>query len=116
MTENINPRQAGAPQHPGPGVFEHPPSNSAPDARIEEKSVRKLVKKHFESTSVIFSLRSKLRSPEVTKAKQKSIFRAYGTCLQINAIISETKIAKTNLKSTGNLMKFPIANASSDLT
>ena len=35
----------------------------------KEKSVRKLVKNHFETTSVIFSLRSAIRSLEVMKGQ-----------------------------------------------
>ena len=83
----------------GPGVFEHPPSNSAPDARRRKRiKLSKARQNHFETTSVIFFAQVKIEATRGHESKKKSIFRGYGTCLQVNAIISETKIALTNLK------------------
>ena len=51
----------------GGGVFEHPTPLSQPVLVVEkkEKNIRKLIKNDYETTSVIFSLRSILRSLEV---------------------------------------------------
>ena len=56
---------------PGGGRLDAPCSIPARIGRSEKrkKSVRKRVKKHFETTSVIFCLRSKMRSPEVKKCQ-----------------------------------------------
>ena len=62
----------------GGGLDAPPPSKSAPRRRSEkrQKSVRKLVKSHFETISVNFSLRSILRSPEVIKGQMtQMVFR-----------------------------------------
>ena len=75
----FNPRPARLLDFPplagGGGAFERPsPIISAPGRRREKKTkdgVRKLAKNHFEIISVIFCLRSKLRSPGI-KIKKKS--------------------------------------------
>ena len=63
-----------------------------------EKSVRKRVKNHCETTSVNFSLRSILRSPEVKKGQ---IFQNR-TSLRKTSIISGTIIARTNPKKASD--------------
>ena len=75
----VNPRPAGPLYFPPPagGVFEHPPSISVSAHRRTKRinGVRKLAKNHFEIISVVFWLRSKLRSPGVKIPKfSKTVF------------------------------------------
>ena len=67
---------------------------------VEEKGVQKFVKNNFESTFVTFFAQVKI---EVTigHESRKSMFRGYGTCLQINVILLETQIPKLIYKNTG---------------
>ena len=68
------------------------------EEKEEKKNVLKLVENHFETISVIFSLRSKFRSPEVKQERKVQFFSDTGHVCRKKTIISETKIAKTNPK------------------
>ena len=79
----FNPRPAGPLDFPPPagggGAFERPPppwSRLLVAVEKNKGSIRKLAKNHFEIISVIFGLRSKLRSPGVKIPKfSKTVFR-----------------------------------------
>ena len=78
----LNPRRAGAPKRPwsagGWGRLDAPPHLTRPLGVVARtrKSIRKLVKNNFETTSVNFSLRLILMSPEVIKGQMtQRVFR-----------------------------------------
>ena len=80
--ERVNPRPAGPLDFPPPagggGRLNAPPPWSRLLGAVEKTkgSVRKLAKNHFEIISVIFWLRSKLRSPGFKSPKfSKTVFR-----------------------------------------